>query len=157
MFSTKKEEKNNTSKTAKTSSLTNFIAKGTVITGDVQAQGSLRLEGRIEGNIQAHARLVMAPNSELKGDIRAKNAEISGKVDGNLHVSEILTLKAEAVITGHIHTYRLVLEEGARFDGECKMRSSKDDSGREQEKGSSVSFRKETASSASSQKHQLPV
>ena len=99
-----------------------FIAKGTRIQGDVTAEGSLRVEGEVEGQVHTNAKLVTAPGAKIKGNITAQHAEISSLVEGNLKISELLTLKAEAVIRGDIQTVRLVVESGAQFDGSCSMR-----------------------------------
>ena len=60
---------------------------------------------------------------EVKGNIHANDAVISGKVMGNVLVSELLFLKATAKIYGDISVGKLVVENGAEFNGACKMNS----------------------------------
>ena len=118
MFNAKKEEIQ--SADIQTNS---FIGKGTTVQGDVQSEGSLRLEGQIEGKVNIRSKLILATGSSIKGNVSATNAEISSTVEGNIEVTELLILKGEAIIKGDIQTQRLIVESGARFDGACSMRA----------------------------------
>jgi cytoskeletal protein CcmA (bactofilin family) len=57
----------------------------------------------------------------VDGEIIATNADIAGRVQGEIEVEERLVLKSTAQVDGNIETDRLVVEEGAQFTGECKM------------------------------------
>ena len=107
----------------KMSSSTNIIGKGTTIQGDIEAEGSLRLEGTLIGNIKTQSKLVLAPDAHLKGNVIARNVEIGGTVEGKLRVSETLTLRAPAKVVGNLHTHQLVVEVGAQFNGQCYMQN----------------------------------
>jgi cytoskeletal protein CcmA (bactofilin family) len=101
----------------------NIISKGTEITGDVSSQGDMRVEGQIDGSLTSKARVVIGDSGEVKGNITANNAVISGKVIGNVLVNELLFLKATAKIYGDIVVGKIVVENGAEFNGTCKMTS----------------------------------
>jgi cytoskeletal protein CcmA (bactofilin family) len=101
----------------------NIISKGTEISGNVNSQGDMRVEGQIDGSLTSKARVVIGDSGEVKGNITAHNAVISGKVIGNVLVSELLFLKSTAKIFGDIVVGKIVVENGAEFNGTCKMTS----------------------------------
>ena len=99
----------------------NIITSGTVIKGDVTASGDFRLDGTLEGNIQLNGKLVVGENGSIKGNVVCQNANIIGRVDGNISVKEVLTLHATAVVKGDILINKLAIEPGASFSGTCRM------------------------------------
>ncbi len=101
----------------------NLIGVGTSITGDINSGGDLRIDGTVKGNVNSKARLVLGPNGKIEGDIQAQNADVQGNVRGKVMVTEILFLKATAVINGDIITNKLVVENGAEFNGNCVMKA----------------------------------
>ena len=99
----------------------NNIAAGTVVTGDITANGDFRLDGSLHGNISLNGKLVIGEKGSVEGNIVCQNANVIGTVKGNLQVKEFLTLYASSVINGDIVTSKLSIEAGARFTGSCKM------------------------------------
>lgn len=99
----------------------NNIAKGTIVEGNIETFGNIRIEGRVKGNIKSKSKVVMGKSSELDGNLLAQNAEVAGEVKGTLEVSEILILKPTSVVHGDILTNKLIVESGATFNGNCKM------------------------------------
>ncbi|WP_369824145.1 polymer-forming cytoskeletal protein [Reichenbachiella sp. 5M10] len=103
------------------SNSSNIIGKGTVLTGDIETFGNIRIEGKIVGNMKTKSKAACGHSSHIEGNILAQNAEIAGTVTGKLEVSELLILKPSAVINGDIITNKLIVESGATFNGGCKM------------------------------------
>lgn len=101
--------------------INNIIAKGTSIVGDVDAAGNIRIDGKIKGNIKCKSKVVTGKGSVIDGNIYAQNAEVEGDITGIVEVSEILILKPTAVVQGDIKTGKLIVENGARFNGTCRM------------------------------------
>jgi cytoskeletal protein CcmA (bactofilin family) len=99
----------------------NTIGKGTLLEGNVEAYGNIRIEGKVVGNIKSKQKVALGHQSHVQGNILAQNADIEGEVKGRLEVSELLVLKATAVINGDILTGKMVVEPGAVFNGTCKM------------------------------------
>lgn len=99
----------------------NIIGKGTILTGDLETFGNLRVEGKVRGNIKSKSKVAFGQSSEIDGSVMAQNAEIAGHVTGKVEISETLVLKASAVIDGDIITNKLLVESGAVFNGTCKM------------------------------------
>ena len=101
--------------------ISNRILQGTTIIGDISSEGDLRIDGIIEGNIDIKGKMVLGEKGVLRGTLTCSQAFISGKVIGNVQISEILNLAASAKIEGDIHTPKLITEEGATFNGKCNM------------------------------------
>lgn len=99
----------------------NTIGKGTFLEGNVETYGNIRIEGKVVGNIKSKSKVALGPQSHVDGNILAQNADIEGEVKGKLEISELLVLKATAIINGDIVTGKMVVEPGAVFNGTCKM------------------------------------
>ncbi len=100
------------------------IMKGTTVEGNIETFGNVRVEGKIIGNIKSKSKIALGDSSYVEGNIISQNAEIAGEVKGTVDVTEILTLKATAVIKGDIVTGKLVVEAGAVWNGTIKMGTS---------------------------------
>lgn len=99
----------------------NIIAEGTVFEGTLQADTDVRVSGRIIGKLQVKGRAVIAPEGAIEGEVSATDATVAGTVQGDLIVTERLMLGSSARVEGTIKTGRLIVEEGAVFNGECQM------------------------------------
>lgn len=103
------------------SNSSNVIGKGTVLEGNIETYGNIRIEGKIIGNIKSKSKIALGNASHVEGNITAQNADIEGEVKGKIDISELLVLKATAVVHGDISTGKLVVEPGAVFNGSCRM------------------------------------
>ena len=103
------------------SNSTNTIGKGTVLEGNIETYGNIRIEGKVIGNIKSKSKIALGNSSHVEGNIIAQNADLEGEVKGRIEISEMLILKATAVVHGDIITGKLVVEPGAVFNGTCKM------------------------------------
>lgn len=99
----------------------NRIEKNTAIKGDITSEADFRIDGKIEGNIKTSGKVVIGINGIIKGKIECVNADIEGTFDGELHVSELLSLKKTAKIDGTVNITRLAIEPGACFNAACTM------------------------------------
>ena len=91
------------------------------IHGDVKVSGSLLIYGKIFGNIKSNGAVQTAKGSVVTGNISARDASISGKIDGDLDVEKKVTLGDTSHLTGNLKASILTIEEGAKFDGACSM------------------------------------
>ncbi len=103
------------------SNSSNIIGKGTVLEGNIETFGNIRVEGKVKGNIKTKSKIALGQSSHAEGNVLAQNAEIAGEVKGKVEVSDLLILKPTAVIHGDIVTNKLIVEQGASFNGGCKM------------------------------------
>lgn len=99
----------------------NRLVIGAEITGNLKTLTSIRLDGVVAGTIDCGAKLVLGTKGVVKGTVNAKQAEIEGTIDGDLFISELLILRATAKINGDISTKKLIIEDGAEFNGSCRM------------------------------------
>ncbi len=99
----------------------NSIAHDTKIIGNIDSEGDIRIDGVLDGILNCKGRVVLGPDARIRGEIRSNTAEISGTVEGEITVTDLLSLKSTAVITGDLIMGRFSVEPGARFSGICKM------------------------------------
>ena len=125
MFGSNTKEKttsvNTLTGTDKEGSATTVIAKGTVIEGKFACNENVRLDGSIHGEVKVDKRFVMGDSSYVQGNIHARDAAMKGRITGDLYIKEALHLMDSAVIEGNIHAKTMVVEEGARYNGACKI------------------------------------
>ncbi|MFM2368954.1 MAG: hypothetical protein RL619_1254 [Bacteroidota bacterium] len=103
---------------------TNRIVEGTTIKGDIISQADFRLDGELIGNFQSSGKIVIGPAGSVTGDIVCKNADIEGKFNGKIHVTEILNIKSKASIHGEVSVGKLSVEPGADFSASCTMKTN---------------------------------
>ncbi len=102
---------------------TNRIVEGTIINGDIISHADFRLDGQLMGNFKSEGKIVIGPAGSVIGKITCKNADIEGKFDGEIRVSELLNLKSTAIIKGQVFCEKLSVEPNAYFDATCIMES----------------------------------
>ncbi len=100
---------------------TTVIAKGTVIEGKFICSENVRLDGTVNGEVRVDKRIVMGEGSAVNGNIFAKDASIKGRIKGDLNVKEALHLMDSAIIEGNISARTMIVDEGARYNGSCKI------------------------------------
>ncbi len=99
----------------------NRIVAGTTIKGDIESDSIIRIDGRLEGSIKTKSKLVVGETGIIDGDVICENADIFGTIKGQINVSELLSLKSTAKLTGDIISNKLAIEPGAQFSGSCSM------------------------------------
>ncbi len=107
-----------------TSHKTNIIENGTVLKGEINAKGALRVDGEIEGTIVCDGKLVIGEKGKVSGQVNCVSAEIMGKMEGKLKVEQLLSISATAQVDGEISTAKLSIEANAIFTGTCNMGSA---------------------------------
>ncbi|MEX0636406.1 MAG: polymer-forming cytoskeletal protein [Ferruginibacter sp.] len=114
-------KKNNQHSAKQASSPATIIGVGHFITGNIESQGHLRIDGNIKGNIHCKAKVLIGPAGQVEGSIDCQEADISGTVIGNVNSKGLLSLKGNASISGDIHTSKLMIEPTVSFNGQCHM------------------------------------
>jgi cytoskeletal protein CcmA (bactofilin family) len=102
----------------------NIIGKGTTFTGNIQTHGNIRIEGRVVGDLTSKAKVVIGPSAYVEGKVLAQVVEIEGEIKGSIEVTDLLILKTNCKIYGDIITDKLIVESGAKFEGQSKMNHS---------------------------------
>ena len=89
--------------------------------GDFAAEGAIRIDGTVNGNVTVTDTVIVGASGCINGDINAQKVVIGGEVYGNLNVPEKVELTATARVIGDITTSGLVIDEKAVFQGRCDM------------------------------------
>lgn len=98
-----------------------LISAGTTLTGDVHSENDLRIDGTIYGNISSSAKIIVGPTGIVEGNIDGQQADVVGKVNGNITVKELLQLRGQCDVQGNIAAARLQVDPTAQFNGQCQM------------------------------------
>ena len=100
-----------------------ILSSGVKIEGKMYSDGNVRIDGSVIGELMINGNLTLGDSSEIEGDIKAQNITISGQVEGTVSASEKLILESSSSLKGDLFTKILVIEEGAKFDGQSTMSS----------------------------------
>jgi cytoskeletal protein CcmA (bactofilin family) len=98
-----------------------IVAAGMTITGDIESNGVVKVEGTIEGTIRCARQVLVGRQGRVKGDIQTREAVIGGRVDGTITGAERVEIQSSAVVSGDIHAKSLVVVEGAQLNGSVRM------------------------------------
>ncbi len=101
-----------------------IIGKGTKIEGTINIEGATRIDGTVKGKLIANDIVTVGSTGVVKAEIRARSIVIGGRVEGNLVASEKVELQAKSELVGDITSKSLLVEHGAIFHGNSKMKDS---------------------------------
>lgn len=104
-----------------TGTLFNALTAGSKIVGTIVTDTDIRIDGTVEGDLQCAGKVVIGEKGSLKGTIVCRNAEILGRIEGKITVSDTLALRATANLKGEAVTKILIVEPNAVFNGNCSM------------------------------------
>lgn len=104
--------------------LQNVIGKGTIIEGNVQAEGDLVVEGVVKGDVTTKTKLITGALSIIEGNILAQHAEIAGRVQGTVKALGLLVINSSGTILGDVITKDLNVESGSTFNGRLQVGGS---------------------------------
>ncbi len=99
----------------------NMIGVGTTIEGSINSNENIRFDGNLIGNLTTKGKVFVGQTGKVTGEIRCKNCEIEGVIDGKVVVEELLSLRSMSKLFGEIKTGKLAIEPGATFTGKCDM------------------------------------
>ncbi len=102
-------------------SLNSILGQGCKVKGDIELQGTIRIDGDFDGSIECPETLIIGKSGVVKASVKVKNAIIGGKLVGNISASNKIELQTGSHVEGDIQTARLVIDEGVFFEGNCKM------------------------------------
>ena len=102
--------------------LSGFVGHGTVLTGETNFQMMLRVDGHLTGTVTSDGgTLIVGTNGQVDANISVGVATVNGVINGDVVATEKIQLGRTARVMGNISTPRLVIEEGALFEGGCNM------------------------------------
>ncbi len=98
-----------------------FIGANSSIKGEAELKGTIRIDGKFEGNIRADW-VVIGEKGYMKGDIYATGVIVGGTIEGNIIASESLEIKSKGRVYGDVQTKKLTIIEGGVFEGRSRMK-----------------------------------
>lgn len=101
-----------------------IIGPGMKVVGDCTSDGTIRVEGRVDGSVSASKSVVVGKDGMVKGDISTQDAIIAGKVSGSVSAESRIELQATCRVQGDIRSRRVKLDEGGQVDGQLHMGAS---------------------------------
>ena len=106
----------------KEGTLSGFVGGGTVVTGEANFKAMMRVDGHLSGRVSSSSgTLIVGANGKVDANIEVAIAVIHGTINGDIIASQRLELGRAAKVNGNIQTPSLIIEQGAVFEGSCKM------------------------------------
>ena len=106
----------------KEGTLSGFVGGGTVVTGEANFKAMMRVDGHLSGRVSSSSgTLIVGANGKVDANIEVAVAIIHGTINGDIIATQRLELGRAAKVNGNIQTPSLVIEQGAVFEGSCKM------------------------------------
>jgi len=106
----------------KEGTLSGFVGGGTVVTGEANFKAMMRVDGHLSGRVSSSSgTLIVGANGKVDANIEVAVAVIHGSINGDIIATQRLELGRSAKVNGNIQTPSLIIEQGAIFEGSCKM------------------------------------
>jgi cytoskeletal protein CcmA (bactofilin family) len=102
-----------------------LLGKGAYFKGTVNCEGAIRIDGRVEGEVNTTGNLIVGEQGMIKGIISAGTVTISGKINGTVTAAQSIQIITAGVLIGDIHTPAVAIQDGAHFHGMCNMGAHK--------------------------------
>lgn len=107
--------------------LSGFVGHGTVLSGETNFQAMLRVDGHLVGSVTSESgTLLVGSNGQVDANIAVSSAVVNGVVNGDIIATERVQLGRTARVIGNIQTPRVVIEDGAVFEGTCMMMKARE-------------------------------
>ena len=115
-------ESESLAKDIKEGTLSGFVGGGTVVTGEANFKAMMRVDGHLSGRVSSSSgTLIVGANGKVDANIEVAVAVIHGTINGDIIATQRLELGRAAKVNGNIQTPSLIIEQGAIFEGSCKM------------------------------------
>lgn len=101
--------------------ITTIIGRGAVCNGNFSAEGSIRIDGTVQGDVTISGTLIVGVAGYINGDVNANVVIVGGEINGNVNAPEKTELTSTARMIGDIVTNTIVIDEKAVFQGNCNM------------------------------------
>lgn len=98
-----------------------FLGEGTTFKGNLTFEGTVRIDGKMEGEIFTKDTLVIGESAKVQATVQAGDLIISGTLHGDISVTRKVELNSSARLYGNISTPSLSIAEGVIFEGSCTM------------------------------------
>lgn len=100
-------------------SINTLVGSGSFIRGELKISGFIRIDGDIDGNIQASGRVIVGENARIRGDVNSRLITIGGVIQGDVIAPEGVTILATGMVLGAVLTKKLQIEDTVILNGKC--------------------------------------
>jgi len=104
-----------------TSGASTFLADGTSFKGNAHITGSMRIEGKADGDLEATDSIVVGKTGLVQANLKTRRAVLNGKFSGKIDASDRVELQAGSRVEAEIHAKNMVMEDGVQFAGNCRV------------------------------------
>jgi len=112
---------NTNSRATSSSSSACVIGPETAVRGALSGEEDLVVEGRVEGSVSLAGHLVVADTGEVEADLEIESIAVLGQVRGDIVASRSITIERGARVSGNVRAPRVIINDGAHFDGAVEM------------------------------------
>jgi cytoskeletal protein CcmA (bactofilin family) len=114
----------------KTQAIQSLIGAGTVIVGNINFSGGLRIDGVVQGNIKAsessHSMLVVSEQAKIEGEVQAAHLVVNGTINGPVYATQLIELQPKARVKGDVIYNAIEMHHGATVAGNLKHHAAQD-------------------------------
>lgn len=112
-------------KISELTSTESVISEDCVFSGNINTKGCLKVEGSVEGNINAAKEVFIAKTARINGDITCEKCVVYGSVNGNITASDVVEIMSIGSVCGDVTTSRIIIEEGGFLSGKLNMKKER--------------------------------
>lgn len=98
-----------------------IISTDSIIKGDMESEGDIRIDGKLIGNINCKAKIIIGQQGRVEGNLNGNQADILGTINGDIKMTGQLNLLGKSIVNGNIHVGKLQMESTVVFNGKCVM------------------------------------
>lgn len=100
-----------------------YLDKGSKVSGKLYFDGPARIDGQVDGEVNAKDSIAIGESAVLTAQIKASSVVVAGKVSGDIVASQRIEIRPSAKVLGNLTAPVLVIHEGALFEGHCAMQA----------------------------------
>lgn len=105
----------------KTGELNGFLDRGSAFRGELEFEDTMRIDGKFNGKIVSKNELIVGESASIEGEVHVGRIAIGGTVNGKIIAADRIEIHRSGKVYGDIRTPKLIIEEGATFEGNCSM------------------------------------
>ncbi len=103
-----------------------YIGEGTTVEGKIVCEGSLRIDGKVKGEIEAKGIVTVGEKGVVESNVKAGEVQIMGTINGNVTSDRKVEIYSTGKLIGDVQTPKIAIEEGGILEGKCSMVTSKE-------------------------------
>jgi cytoskeletal protein CcmA (bactofilin family) len=98
-----------------------FLAEGTSFTGKANIAGTMRIEGKADGELEATESIVVGRTGLVQANLKTRRAVVNGRFQGKIHATDRVEMQSGSRVEADVHAKHMVMEDGVQFRGNCQI------------------------------------